>query len=559
MHEKRRAVGVRGAARARMNVVAAAASVAWVAWVAELAMAYSGARIALAQAPDPRDAEIFGEAPAAQSPTPAPSPTPVASPAAPVPQREPADRAPADARATEPASTQDTRPASGQSTPETAQGQTTVISDKAFLETLAIGGRVELRATLNQQETQSLSHAPVNQLRQAYLYFDSRPNEDIRSLARIRLTQDVVATQGRARLNPSDPTAPADSGDGLENRSGSADSCGDCVRTELDELWIKWDVRNRAFVTLGKQHLKWGSGQLWNPTDFTALQTRDPFALFDRRLGQSLVKLHVPVESLGDNYYVILQFDDVERADDIAPALRGEFTFLGSGELALSFQTRRDQALRFGADVSTALGPVDVHVESAFSTRQKQTFYKGTLAPEQGRLPQEVSHRERWYSQVLAGVDKTWKYSDEDNLTVGAEYFYNELGYDDRRLALYSLLNGQSQVLYSGIHYGGVFMRVPNPGRWNKTSFYLNGIQNFSDDTALVRLTTAYLLFNEATIEGFVSHCTGDYGELCFRVPESYKQLAQSPALPAARRAQLAALPTTRTRVSVGLGVSLNF
>ncbi len=139
------------------------------------------------------------------------------------------------------------------------------------------------------------------------------PNKDMRAFLRARFEE----------LTPP-RTAPAPA-------AVAKLACGSCVDSKLDELCFKWDWGDQLFMTYGKQHLKWGSGRLWNPTDFSAREVRDPFALFDRRLGQEILKIHFPQEKQGHNYYAVLKFDDMSRNDDLALALRSEFSVGESG------------------------------------------------------------------------------------------------------------------------------------------------------------------------------------------------------------------------------------
>lgn len=397
-------------------------------------------------------------------------------------------------------------------------------------ESLVIGGRLELRTNSAVEEQQQFNKGAFTDLKQADLYFDSRPNPNLRTFLRARFSE------------ASNPllTKPV-------------------LTQELDELWFKWDVDNMVFFTLGKQHLKWGSGRFWNPTDFVAREPRDPFALFDRRLGQEMLKLHIPNEKHGFNYYAVVQWADAARNDDMGLALRGEFAFLGTGELSLSAQRRRGAPLRLGVDVSSALGPIDIHVEAAFTKRENRLFYKGSLDPSTGTLPQPYQDKDKTFTQVNSGLNKTWKYSADDIITIGAEYFYNELGYEKRDLELYSLTMGQSRSLYAGRRYASAYVSLPQPGSWNKTNFILNGMQNLSDETSIVRFTTTYLLFNEATFEFFASRCLGDYGEFCFRAPSNVAQLATHPSLSTEQQNRVKALPTKRTLVNAGMGLSMQF
>lgn len=404
-------------------------------------------------------------------------------------------------------------------------------AETSLADTLQVGGRLELRTTASKVEDQSFGKGPHAQLRQADVYFDSRPNPGVRAFLRARFTEQTP--------RPAKATTAVDQ--------------------SIDELWVKTDWDRAAFFTVGKQHVKWGSGRLWNPTDFTATQSRDPFDLFDRRLGQTMVKLHVPDEKRAFNYYAIALLDGMNRNDDAGAALRAEFALFGTAELSFSYATRRSEPQRLGLDLSTALGPVDVFAEGAAFKRDDRTFYKGTLDPATGQIPTPYTDKAKAFTQIVGGVTKTWKYSDDDNVTLGAEYFQNGQGYEDRNLGIYSLINGQSQPLYVGRKYAGAYVNLPSPGSWNDTSFYVNGIRNLSDKTSTARVTTTWTFHKEATFEAFISRCFGDYGELCLRVPSSYQALAASPLITEAQKQTIAALPVKRTILTAGAGFSMKF
>ena len=409
---------------------------------------------------------------------------------------------------------------------------------KALMDTLQIGGRLEIRSFSSQKEQQRFQEGGFVPSKTADLYFDTRPTEELRVFLRTRLTETqsfVANAQGETK-----PT--------------------NVFNQQIDELWFKWDLDRAVFLTYGKQKVKWGSGTLWNPTDFTASETRDPFDLFDRRLGRDMLKIHIPNEKLGFNYYAILQFDDAARSDDIGLALRGEFSFLGMGELALSAQTRRGAAQKLGLDVSSALGPIDVKVEVAGTKRQDRTFYRdGLLEPDRVVPPTPYKQEDRLFKQILSGVQYAVKYSDDDSIYFGGEYFYNELGYEKRLEEIFSLLLGQSQSLYAGQRYAGGYIRLPNPGNWNKTSFFLTGLSNLSDETSSARLTGTWSVANYANFEAFVSRCMGAFGELCFNVPQSLKDLGASAGLEPELQKILGTLPTERTILTAGVGLSINF
>ena len=423
-----------------------------------------------------------------------------------------------DPRDTEIFGTPDHVPAPIETTPKAAslRASETAIDTQRLVDTLQIGGRLELYLNTEQKEGTSLGRSPLQQRRQAEIYFDTRPNKNLRSFLRTRF----------AEVTPSTPTS----------RTG--------VEPLIDELWLKWDLDDRMFFTAGKQYLKWGSARFWNPTDFTAKETRNPFELIDRRLGRSLIKIHLPMEKQAFNFYAIVQLEDAENNQDIGAAWRAELAFLGQGEAALTLQSRAGGAQRAGLDVNSAIGPIDAYIETALSRRETRAIYEGTFAPEKGRIPTASQDVDRAFTQVVVGLNRQWKFNDSDNLTAGCEFFYNELGYDDPKLELFAIANRQTEALRAGRRYAGFYLLAPMLGPSNETSVYFNAIGNLTDKTRLARLTFAWSWFKDASLEAYVSQCLGDYGELCFRVPEAYV---------------VQGLPNQRTLITLGSGLSVRF
>ncbi len=415
----------------------------------------------------------------------------------------------------------------------------------ALKDTLDIGGRLELRANANKVDDQRFQESPQSQSKTADIYFDTRPNKDVRAFLRMRFYEDSQ----RTATNTETVT------------STEKSSTNTSIQSAIDELWMKWDIADTLFVTAGKQHVKWGRGRFWNPIDFTAKEVRDPFALYDRRLGQEMIKLHLPFEKAGHNFYLIGQFDELSRNDDVGAAGRAEFSVGDNGELAFSVQTKRNQTLRYGIDTGFGLGNFDIGFESAWLTRDTKARYEGELDIANLKFPTENFDSKKVYNQTVLNLEYVWKYSDDDSLNLGIEGFRNELGYDSRLLEFYSLLNGNSKLLYAGREYLAAYARLAAPGNWNDTSFIVNAIQNRSDETALARLTMTHTFLKQITLEAYVSRCFGDYGELCFKVPDSIFQGIS--ALPEPIKSNLeplvASLPRKTTRTVFGGSLSMSF
>ena len=71
-----------------------------------------------------------------------------------------------------------------------AEPLTSVDYTAALRDTLDIGGRLELRANGNKVDDQRFQESPYFQSKTADVYFDTRPNKDVRAFFRMRFYED---------------------------------------------------------------------------------------------------------------------------------------------------------------------------------------------------------------------------------------------------------------------------------------------------------------------------------------------------------------------------------
>ncbi|MCB9647889.1 MAG: hypothetical protein H6730_14970 [Deltaproteobacteria bacterium] len=383
---------------------------------------------------------------------------------------------------------------------------------------LDIGGVLWLWLQASDVEGTPLGQSTLSSPSFADVYLDARPTDRLRAYTRGRLYYDPTI----------DPTAV-----GLTGATQSQ------TRVQLDQLWLKFDVLRKVFITAGKQRIRWGTGRIWNPTDFLNPTRRDSLNFLDTRLGVPLVKVHVPVESLGWNFYAIAELNQVRSLEQLGGAFRAE-VLLGTAEVALSTAVRKDSPWRFGADISLPIWDFDVHAEAALLHKVRTPFFDANsdasfindltaisdLETAQRVLAalagQPVDRREDWIPQIVAGLDYTLHYNDQDNLIFAAEYFYNDAGTDLPGTYLPMLVNGVFQPLYVGRHYVSLAAYLVAPGDWDDTTFALVGLANLSDQTGLIRFNytvkvLTYLTVN-AFVAGFVGQAGGEY-RLKARIP----------------------------------------
>lgn len=382
---------------------------------------------------------------------------------------------------------------------------------------LTIGGQLYLRAQTTARENAYPDNWSVAAPNLMDVFLDARPNERVRAYILGRMSFDpTVPVGGSATLSP---TA----------YSTFAASRG--PNALLDQMWIAFDVQRRLFITAGKQHVKWGTGRFWTPTDYLHPVKRSPLDVFDPRGGVTMLKLQLPWEEHGWNFYgfAVLEngSDATATLGQIAGAARAELIILGA-ELGLDVFARRGEKPRFGVDLSTGLGDFDVYVDAGI--RYGADFIRVTdTDPAEPMLPlrYRVDRYDGVKTQLTTGLTYSRKYNDNDVLTIGAEYFYNQVGLANRELypGLFDNNTGQIQPInffYLGRHYGALFLSLPAPYSWNYTTFTLSTLGNLSDRTFVSRLDYSVTLLTHLSLQAFAAlHYGVSGGEFRFVLPAS--------------------------------------
>ncbi len=388
---------------------------------------------------------------------------------------------------------------------------------------LAIGGKLYLRLEYFLSKAEDPLEDTLASPNLLDLYLDARPTERVRAFAQARMRHDFTVDESEV--------------DPLTGRSREQTS------VDLDQLWLKFDVGRQLYVTAGQQRIKWGANRFWNPTDFLNQQRLNPLDIFDQRLGVPLLKLHLPVESLGWNFYAIGLFDGANSPEDVGGALRGEFV-AGTAEVSLSAAARKDLPIKLGADASVGVWDLDLRTEVAVS-RGKARRWSGDydVLPALGAaaLPEGSAERnqlelaapllgwtlspeledrdEDWILQAVVGFEWGVRVGDEDTLYVTGEYFYNGNGVDDPALYPWMQLQGDFQPLYVGEHYAAAALLLPAPGQWDDTTFSLGGIANLSDQSGLLRFDYSVRVLTRLQVNLFVAGHLGE-GELSYGIDE---------------------------------------
>ncbi len=414
---------------------------------------------------------------------------------------------------------------------------------------LKIGGLFYTRALLTVKQDQPFNQSRFSLPTLVDVYLDARPTDQLRAFVLGRMTYD-----------PFQSTTVG----GTAVPGVSSSSTSDNPAVYLDQAWLAFDIARSVFVTVGRQHVKWGVGRFFSPTDFLASQPRDPLALFDARLGVSMARVQIPWERAGWNFTVVALFEPTQNvgggysgssavenpggsgvnpADtatllrDVGGAARAEFAFK-NGALGIDGLVQRNRAARAGADVTMSIGDVDVYGEVAWKDRldtpTTRSFTINTPIDVSGldpRLPPgstvtassqatvSVAPRSAPVIQAVGGATYSINFEGNKSITLGAEYFYNSASYE-REEYLPLLILGGFQPFYVGKHYLSLSATLLET--YAKRTWILSGIGNLTDGSYIARLDFVITVLRYLSVETFVAgHFGRTGGELRLGFPRT--------------------------------------
>lgn len=393
--------------------------------------------------------------------------------------------------------------------PESPQAPTpsslpTIAKEESGANPLVLGGRLELETTLNKRQKQSIGDAGLLRSGTAELYLDGRPTEGLRGFVKGAIKHTTAATPSQ--------------------------TVGEDLNLSLYEMWLKWGGSSSVYTTLGRQKLKWGAASFWNPTDFLAVETKDPLATFDVRPGAELLKLHFPLEKQGHNLYAVVDLNGATTANSPRIAARGEFNYgFGdfTGELTATVAAAKDKPVQFGLDLNTGLGPVDFIAEAAVTHKSSTLFYRRE-ADSSGNMVFKSHDRSKDYiKQIVGGLRYDLKYSESDSANVSIEYFWNDAGYSDVALEAYSFIQGASRRLYLANRYLAGSLFLAQPGSFNDSNIIISALHNLTDKSWLAQTVFSHKILTRSSIEIALIK-SGGAGEFTGGIPKSVAERVKS-------------------------------
>lgn len=322
------------------------------------------------------------------------------------------------------------------------------------------------------------------------VYLDGRPNDRVRAM--------IV---GRLSFNPTADALPAFGQPGLGGRGPNV---------ILDQLWLKFDLGRILFATLGRQHANWGVGRIWTPGDLLRPRRTDVLGIFDPRVGIDMLKLHLPLESLGWNVYAVGLADTSKTTVQPGAAARAEFV-LGPVELGLSTRLLRGSLPLYAADLSAGIGPVDLYGEAVLSPRPTRDSFRSVRNPDTGERQTEAFTAAGRAYELVGGLAVPILFSHSE-LTFSAEYYRNSAGYTERAVLPDIISARQSRPFYQARDYASAGLGYRDTGSDDERAASVRVMANISDRSLLGRVDLSARVLRDLRVELFATLPFGQAG-----------------------------------------------
>ncbi len=435
---------------------------------------------------------------------------------------------------------------------------------------LKIGANLNMFGQALLQEGQAFAKEPVSLPMLLEAYLDGRPTDRLRAYGVARLQYDPSRPAATATTNTSTMTSMTDMMNmGLTlpgvSTIGLTGTTAQNPSVALDQLWLRFDIARTVYLTVGRQKVRWGTARVWYPTDFLNSQPRDPFNPFDVRLGVNMVKVHVPIEKLGWNFYGYGLFDNIGTGNNqltlgnLGGALRAEFV-VWQAELGVGAVWMNGRRPRYGVDLSLPVGPFDVYGEVALrdgrdfvlthapSDTKFQSFidaaqkaglrnalggedFISAYADELSKFDVNIGRGTGLYAQVSGGLSWQFNYTEKNLGILALEYFYNPAGYTNPieyqaglfiAQGIYQLSPDPVQriPLYAGRHYLALIASAPGIPQFPWISVSATNLLNLNDVSGLVRADVTFRVLTYLNVQAFAAVFYGQKGgELRFTLP----------------------------------------
>lgn len=211
----------------------------------------------------------------------------------------------------------------------------------------------------------------------------------------------------------------------------------DSVQFAFQEIYVGFAYREKHYFSFGKRRLYWGTGMIWNPTNFYV--QKDPFRTRNRLEGimQGSYALLLPKGTL--QAYV---FPD-RRLKDFSYALKYDF-YASRIDGGISFlqYTRYQQ---FGFDLSYGGDLFTAYAEGVW-----RNYSKSCRVGEDGLLIVPGTERKKFFTEIVGGIS----YNLNARISLRAEYRFREDYLNKKEVRRFETYLPEHLMIYDPISVG---------------------------------------------------------------------------------------------------------
>lgn len=212
---------------------------------------------------------------------------------------------------------------------------------------------------------------------------------------------------------------------------------GDSLSFSFQELYVQFAMKDKHFISIGKRRLGWGSGTIWNPTNFYT--QKDPFRTQSRLDGifQASYSLLFPNGMLQG--YIFPE----KNLKDFSYALKYDYYGNRVDASVLFLQYTRYQ--QFGYSVSYGGDRSTLYTEGVW-----RNYSKSYKVDQDGLLIAPSQSRKRFWTEVVAGFSVNLN----AHFSFRSEYRFREDYLNKEEISCFKKGLPQNSLIYDPISIG---------------------------------------------------------------------------------------------------------
>jgi len=278
------------------------------------------------------------------------------------------------------------------------------------------------------------------------------------------------------------------------------------MAVSVKELFLDFNVSEKAYFRVGKQFINWSTTYFWNPTDFINTDRRNFFSLNAIRGGTSGIRVHIP-DTWERNFYFFINMDQTTNLDQAS--LTAKYVWVqNSSELGISLYNKYQHNSKLGLDLSTRWDVFDIKTELALSPKEQ-----ASKVIEKNNIVSLQSPSDTLATDWTMNIGRTFNWERANRIMLNYEFFYHSAGYREYIFADPTkkdmlLNNNLYEMNYYAWAYHAIFMSI-NEFPTHSSQSTLQLIQNLLDYSGIASAGITYTVIDELNLLGNIYYFLG--------------------------------------------------